>query len=627
MMRRNLLSESVASVSSLPANTVFKLGTNGLVGAQNNIFLDTPTNSRTANTITRYGNVTQGAFTPYSKEAGKWSNWFSPASEIRFANSSNFAFGTGDYLIEGWFYFTQLPSEAASIFRVGNVSIFYYAVASNVRLAFLDSTITTFPNMYRIAPGTSGTLTTGKFMHLALERVSGTVRLYKDGIVLGTLTGDTTNYTTALPAIVGEVSSTSGWGLGMYATNLRAIKGGFAYNGAFTPSFALPQASGTVVLDTCKDNRFKDNSVYNHTLTPTGNVKVSPFSPYANSAGYDAAVYGGSGYFDGSGDYLSIADNSAFDISSSVDFTVSADVFLTAFPSSGKGAVIINKRGASIISFWLAINSTGVVQAIINNNSYVSTLVISTGTFNRIELVLTAANALTVTVNGIQFINVTGITRNNQTAAVLLGGYPADSQYLTGYIHALRITKAGTEVLNLKFNNAGIRDLSGMNNIETVGDAKVSSDGQGVVFDGSVDYLWFNQPNLTSLGAGVFELSVDVLTNSSSQQFIWGWRNGGDTSPYLFINGSGKVTFAGDTTTFVVDTSAVSLGVLYTFKVTRQSDNYIRLYRNGNLVATSASPITTDFSYDNSKYIGAANGTSSYYFNGTIKNLTITKGA
>ena len=39
-----------------------------------------------------------------------------------------------------------------------------------------------------------------------------------------------------------------------------------------------------------------------------------PFSPFAPSE-YDSAVNGGSGYFDGSGDYLGLPSSSDFDFS------------------------------------------------------------------------------------------------------------------------------------------------------------------------------------------------------------------------------------------------------------------------------------------------------------------------
>ena len=51
-------------------------------------------------------------------------------------------------------------------------------------------------------------------------------------------------------------------------------------------------------------------------------AKIQPFSPFAPSAEYDSAVNGGSGYFDGTTDYLRLPSSSDFDFSGSftIDF-------------------------------------------------------------------------------------------------------------------------------------------------------------------------------------------------------------------------------------------------------------------------------------------------------------------
>lgn len=46
---------------------------NGTNGATNNTFLDSSSNGFP---VTRNGNTTQGTFTPFSKPAGYWSNYF-----------------------------------------------------------------------------------------------------------------------------------------------------------------------------------------------------------------------------------------------------------------------------------------------------------------------------------------------------------------------------------------------------------------------------------------------------------------------------------------------------------------------------------------------------------------------
>jgi len=72
-------------------------------GSQNNTFLDSSTNTHT---ITRNGNVTQGSFSPFSQDEGKWGNYFDGTDdylEISSAGSS-LDIGTNDFTIEGWMY-------------------------------------------------------------------------------------------------------------------------------------------------------------------------------------------------------------------------------------------------------------------------------------------------------------------------------------------------------------------------------------------------------------------------------------------------------------------------------------------------------------------------------------------
>ena len=75
--------------------TTLLLHGDGTNGAQNNTFLDSSTNNFT---ITRNGNTTQGAFTPYDPN-GYWSNYFNGSSSITAGSNTAFAFGTGSFTV------------------------------------------------------------------------------------------------------------------------------------------------------------------------------------------------------------------------------------------------------------------------------------------------------------------------------------------------------------------------------------------------------------------------------------------------------------------------------------------------------------------------------------------------
>jgi hypothetical protein len=80
--------------------TVLLLHGDGTNGAQNNTFIDGSSNNLT---ITRNGNTTQGTFTPFSAEAGKWSASLVGSSDgLTSTSNAAFGFGSGDFTIEFW---------------------------------------------------------------------------------------------------------------------------------------------------------------------------------------------------------------------------------------------------------------------------------------------------------------------------------------------------------------------------------------------------------------------------------------------------------------------------------------------------------------------------------------------
>ena len=96
---------------------------------------------------------------------------------------------------------------------------------------------------------------------------------------------------------------------------MRVINGTALYTENFTPSTQpLTAISGTSLL-TCQSNTFVDNSTNNFAVTAAGNSKPTTFAPfavtYSSRQSYTPAVFGGSMYFDGTGDYLN-SSNSAF---------------------------------------------------------------------------------------------------------------------------------------------------------------------------------------------------------------------------------------------------------------------------------------------------------------------------
>jgi hypothetical protein len=83
------------------------------------------------------------------------------------------------------------------------------------------------------------------------------------------------------------------------------VPGNFKYNTLLLPGTGANNAT---------NNTFVDSSSNNFTVTRSGNTTQGSFSPFSTAAGYY------SNYFDGTGDYLSVADASDFDFPNDFSF-------------------------------------------------------------------------------------------------------------------------------------------------------------------------------------------------------------------------------------------------------------------------------------------------------------------
>ena len=300
---RDLLS-AAATQGDAPADPYFYnvpllLNGDGTNGAQNNTFLDSSTNNFT---ITRNGNTTQGSFSPYGS---LWSNYQPNAINqyLSFATSSgsNFEF-TGDFTIEGWVNNTTVSTDTS--FYVSSNGATYFAL----NIDMVNNVYNIYTNGVTPTSITSG-IVVGQWTHVAMVRSGSTITLYTNGVAKGTLSnGGTLGYASPLLNRNGggnPVETTP-----RYVSNMRIVKGTAVYTTAFTPpTTPLTAISGTSLL-TCQSNRFIDNSSNAYALTVTGSLSVQRFSPFNPTAPYSTSVIGGSGYFDGSGDYLNFTDSS-----------------------------------------------------------------------------------------------------------------------------------------------------------------------------------------------------------------------------------------------------------------------------------------------------------------------------
>lgn len=613
----------------------------GTNGAQNNTFLDSGPNTFT---ITRNGNTTQGSFSPYGSN---WSNYFDGSGDyITAPNNTAFEFGTGDFTVECWVNvqsFTSSTHVIVSTYQNGTNgwtigitgNIFYGAVAGDIG-----------------AVNSSVTPTIGSWTHLALSRSGTTLTLFINGVSSASLS-NSTNMTTTSAVTIGTNVGGGGLNFTGYISNLRVVKGTAVYTSAFTPPTTPLTAITNTSLLTCADNRFIDDSASPKTITVNGNTSVQRFNPFGASTAYSTSVIGGSGYFDGSGDYLSVANTTALQFGTG-DFTVEGWFYMT-------GSNFANNTLFSIGSFnggfLLRYRAAGSDNFYFNNSGYDwnPSTNFRLNQWNHVAVVR-SGTTVTVYVNGTSVFSVTNSSSLSQSTATSIGTatHDTNNEACLGYISNFRMVK-GTAVyttaftpptapvtaitntsLLTNFTNGAIFDNAMMNDLETVGNAQISTSvvkyGTGsLAFDGTGDYLSTPSAPTNQMGSGPFTIEAWIYpTTISGTHSIVGKYVGGsiaNSEYWLFITSTGKLAFAVDGSggeDYVESSAGAIVANTWTYVVAQKSASAIAIYINGTQanVVGSTRTLSTNTTPLN---IGSFNNGSGTYF-GYIDDLRITKG-
>ncbi len=628
-------------------NTTLMLHGNGTNGGQNNTFLDSSTNNFS---ITRNGNTTQGTFSPYGNN---WSVYFGgDGNYLSIPASSNFAFGTGDFTVECW---VMVMASG------GNQCLIDFRVSGNTSQMFLKTTSTTDFEL-RIGGSQVHTFTAppSQWNHIAITRSSGTIRSFVNGSIAAT-TSNSADLTSTGPLLLNRFYDAA-IGSTNYLSNVRVVKGTALYTSAFTPSTSpLTAISNTSYLG-CQSNRFIDNSSAAATVTPTGSATtIQRFSPFAPTIPYDASWAGGSGYFDGSGDYLRVANGSFLTFTG--DFTIEGWVY-SSFTggTGGQGFTLIDTRTVyDSVNWAFGIYTYG---PFVNNpqfnfggGSLQSSINCTPNAWNHVAL-SRSGSTLRIFVNGVQGYSgtVSGTINTGSNANATIGAGFDGAQYMSpGYCAGLRVVN-GTAVytsaftppaaplsaitntsLLLSMTNGSIVDNAMMGTLETIANTQISTGtkkyGTGsIAFDGTGDYVAIPYSQNFNLGSGDF--TVECWANISYVQYtaiITSTNTSISTGMWLlgFSNTANQMSFGIDSGgNAIVGADYSNYVNKWTHIAACRSGSTLRLFFNGVQVASTTN--TTSFAGDSSNpvYMGRRYTNSAQYdLNGYIDDLRITKGA
>lgn len=585
--------------------TTLLLHGDGTNGAQNNTFLDSSTNNFT---ITRNGNTTQGSFGPYAGP-GCWSNYFDGTGDyLNIATSTAFGIGTGDFTIEYWVYFNSL-SGTPTVFDMRSSGADtmlsdYYNGSGNPVLYYNSANLLV----------SSGVVTVGSWNHIVWVRSGTTITSYVNGVARGTATSSA-NFGTTQPFRIGA-NITPGAYVNGYISNFRFVKGAAVYTSAFTPSTTPLVATTQTVLLTCNNNGFIDQSAANNTLTRNGDTQVSKFSPFTL---YQITPASYSGYFDGTGDYLTAPASNSTIWPGSGSFTIEYWLYLPANPSTGYYTHFSYGTSGSVLRVFNAA-ATSKIEVFSGTSTILNPAWPTAGQWNHFALVRNGTT-LTLYINGAVAQSVTNST-DFSTGTLTIGGESA-SNPLLGSISNFRIVKgtavytsaftpptspltaiSGTSLLTCQSTtfidnstnaftitangNARPRDANPFTDTVT-GPTPYSTTtyGGSAYFDGTGDYLTVPDSALLEPGSNNFTVECWFYmtgANPTNGAVLFSKAN---TSSYSPITVGFTTTGAGSGITALSSATGSTWGInllgTATATTLRNSWNHVAYVRNGNV--------------------------------------------
>lgn len=651
---------SGTSLLACHAATIVDGSTNNFTITQNgNVRIASPQDS--GYTITRAGNTTQGTFSPYSSF---WSNYFDGGTTtyLSIPASSQLDIGTNQFTIEAWVFLNRYETSGGGLAgrwkSSGNRSYLFYVTSAGALIFAYNSDF-----------GVSGgTMPLNTWTHVAASRDSNNVlRVFINGVIVGSATVTASIGQGTAEFVIGTnqeaaVNNIANWTTNGYISNVRLLVGTAAYTSNFTvPTSPLTAVTNTRLLSS-NLNRFADSSTNNFTVTRVGNVSVQEFSPFLPSGSYDPTLTAGSAYFDGTGDWVTTPNISAFDLSSSsTNFTIEAWVYNTG---GGQFRGIFGARQNAQTQGWCIYihqNNTLYMGSVIVGNAYadrqMNTTIIPPNAWAHVALVKTASG-YTAYVNGVggTLLALTGGLDYQSAQPVIVGALGSQGEYpFIGYIASARIVK-GTAVytsnfspptapltnitntsLLLNFTNASIIDSTTGSNIETIGNAQVSTAvkkyGTGsMVFDGNGDIL-FSSSLLYSLGSRNFTIEGWFYFNDGSAnalRVMWvNYTTWTAQSIYFgkHTNNTGRVTFwvnnFSASAALLVDPNFPPTATWVHYAVVRNGNTFT-LYRDG--VSVASATYTGVATTNTLSYVGGEVSSATNSFNGYIDDFRITNG-
>ena len=567
-----------------------------LLTCQSYRFID---NSSTPQTITVSGTPNISITQPFTLPApytGYGSGLFTGSSYLTVPSNAAFGFGTGDFTIETWLYWTGGSNEN---------TLFCVDVSGGLNL-FLSSSSAWGIGQRSVAVNNSfGTPPVQNIWnHIAVSRSGSTVYAFINGALVYS-GANTINYATGPAGIAAIITLDTTYIMTGYVSNFRVVKSVAVYTGAFTPptgpltttqssSGNIAAITGTatslLTLQTNQaqnNNQFRDSSTNNFAITRTGTPTQGTFSPYGGNW---------SNYFDGTGDYLSLANNTSLSWIGTVDGTIEAWVYMNSFAGSPGIMSKSDISGTSYANYKLGFNTSGNVLGLVGDSgspgsalatvTSATTVPLNTWThiaFTRRYVGGGAQNEYRVFINGVLLGSTTAANPTDARAGVCAIGATTSGTFnpLNGYISNLRFsnnsippsyqttsTTTGTQIFtpsttpltpitntslltcqssrfidnsinNFTLTKAGDTSVQAFSPFAPSAAYSATTGGGSIYFPGSSNLI---VPSNASLALGTVDFTIEMwVYNTSTTNRLISYAT--SNSPIIYINSSNYVQY------------------------------------------------------------------------------------
>jgi hypothetical protein len=401
----------------------------------------------------------------------------------------------------------------------------------------------------------------------------------------------------------------------------------------------------------CQSATFVDNSTNNFAVTVNGNSVPRQFNPFGwtsttgSNAAYSATNYGGSMYFDGSGDHLVVPSNATLGMGTG-DFTIEC-WYYHLNRASTDGLLCVGTNNLNIF-----INTSGTLGYFNGSAAQNTSQTVPLNAWGHIALVR-SSGTVKMYYNGVEVLSQSNTTNFATTSWFIGTNGAADNDPANGYMSSARIVKGqavytsnfappvaplafnANAVLQVNGTGAAIYDSSMITTYETLGNASTTGvikkyGNSSLYFDGTGDYLTTPVLIAPQLFQSTRDWTIEFWFNTSSS----GTMGIIDTyyvnsPPYSglivqLINGTISVYDGGSNR---ATTATYNNGAWHYFAWTNASGTS-RVFINGTNVTIGGvtSWTTSSNVYRASVPLQIGRDFSSNHFNGYLDDLRITQG-